>query len=411
MSLQKLLPGIQRSTGCSEPGAIALAAAVAARAVGGVVQHVRLVCDSNTIKNATGAGIPGTSGGSGATLAAALGALCGDPSRSLQALAAMTPQDLSAAQELIAAGGVEIMQSASAGRARIRIEARVVTSTGQGCALIEDEHTRVVQARANGVDLPRPKELPNESERPWQAGSLSDVLQLASNLTSDDYTALVADAAVNMRACAGALSSAPPNLVGADPSIEAEQFATAASRDRMEGGLAPIVTSGFSGNQGLVATVPVSVLARRLGADEGTLARALATSHLVGEFVRRHTGVLSPVCNAVHAASMGAAAACVRLLGGDANAVGRACDLVAASVAGTLCDGAKPGCSLKVGLGASRAIRCAEMAVAGVTLTVRDGLIGESPEETIQNLGKLAHPILESVDREVTQIVLNKPSV
>jgi len=413
MGARRLLPGIQRSAGCSEPGAIALAAAVAARAVGGDVQHVRLACDSNTIKNATGAGIPGTSGESGATLAAALGAVCGDPSRSLQALAAMKPSDLVVAQKLIARGDVEVVQAAAPGPARIRIEAQVTTSTGLGSARIEDQHTRVVHVSANGVDLPPLSEFAREGEATGQANSLKDVLELASNLSCDDCESLVTDAAINMKACAAALAGAISlaSLASADPSIEAEQLAAAASRGRMEGGLATIVTSGFSGNQGLVATVPVSVLAHRLGADDRALATALATSHLVGEFVRRHTGVLSPVCNAVHAASMGAAAACVRLLGGDANAMGRACDLVAASVAGTLCDGAKPGCSLKVGLGASRAIRCAELAVAGLTLTVRDGLVGESPEETIQNLGRLAHPILESVDREVTRIVLNKPSV
>ena len=115
----------------------------------------------------------------------------------------------------------------------------------------------------------------------------------------------------------------------------------------------------------------------------------------------------SILCNAVQAASAGAAAACARLLGGDLAACQRAIELTLASVAGTLCDGAKPGCSLKVGLGASRALRCASLAIAGLGPTVRDGLIGADLEQTLANLGDLSAGLGEAEER-VLRIVLDK---
>lgn len=404
----KRLPGVQPSRGCTEPGAIALAAALASRAGGGDVLRVAVACDRNTLKNAQAPAIPGAGGERGAELAAALGALVGDPAGGLEALRGVGEEDVARARRLIGSGAVAVGLRPLDGPPRLSVEARVATSAGEGRALLEDAHTRVVALERDGVPVPEllPAWVSAEAPRSdptWEGWALADVVALADALDPEDAAALLAALRTNLSA------GEAPEAPGADRADRlAESVAGRGSRARMEGRPVTVVTSGFSGNQGLVASVPVWALAREVGADESALARALATSHLVGSYVRSFTGVLSPLCNAVQAASAGAAAGCVRLLGGGLAEVERACVDVLASVAGTLCDGAKPACSLKVALGAGQAVRIARRAVESSSPPSRDGIAGATLEETARNLARLVHPAMAAVDAELLTIALAK---
>lgn len=406
MQVLRYLPGVQIALGCSEPGAIALAAAAAARGVGGEVQRVSLSCDAHTLKNSSGAGLPGGGGRHGPRLAAALGALGGDPTRSLQVLAALEPGHWGAAEALVAGERVEVSRSDTEPGA-IFVEVEVESSAGRARARIEGSHSRLTELEVEG----RPRPLPQAARAAGQpeglpCADLAGLLELSAACDAEDARRLLEGLEANLAVARTGLEVEAPSLA---PGQLAELYAAAGSRERMEGCPGAVQTSGYSGNQGLVATIPVWAQAQALGAPQDALVRALAFSHLVGRLLRERTGVVSALCNAVQAASAGAAAACVLLRGGGAAAARRAIELTLAGVAGTLCDGAKPGCALKVGLGANRALRNADYALAGLAPTARDGLVGDSLEGTLENLERLAKS-LAGANEALLGIVLEKGS-
>jgi len=397
------LPGVQASRGCTEPAAIALAAALATRALGPRAERVSVRCDRATLKNAQAARIPGAGGARGAELAAALGVSSGDPERGLEALEAVRAEQVEGAERLVVAGAVTVEEFVQEGPPSLWIEARVEGGGHVGRALLAGSHTTLVALELDGVPVaerPGWAEEGVRSDPDWEGWELEGVLALADALEADDLEWYYGALELNLLASGGARSTAAGSVAD-----RAEAVAAAASRARMEGEPVTVVTSGFSGNQGLTASIPVWAVGEARRASRSELARALATSHYVGSYVRGYTGLLSSFCNAVHAASAGAAAGCVRLLGGDAGQAELACRLVLATATGVLCDGGKPACSLKVGLGAHQAVRAAERAVAGGAVSVTDGLGAEDFRGMLENLRRLAEQVMPQVDHQVLAIV------
>lgn len=115
---------------------------------------------------------------------------------------------------------------------------------------------------------------------------------------------------------------------------------------------------------------------------------------------------LSPFCNAVLAASMGAASGIIYLLGGSAECAARAISIIVANSAGAICDGAKPGCAIKVGTGASQALKTALLALSGVAPSVRDGIVGPNLAETLRSLARLGNIGMKQIEREVLNMMM-----
>jgi len=74
--------------GCTEPAAVAWAAALAAEQAAGPILSVRLVCDPRTYKNCYAVGLPNAEGATGILWALALGAQLPDGSLGLSRSAA-----------------------------------------------------------------------------------------------------------------------------------------------------------------------------------------------------------------------------------------------------------------------------------------------------------------------------------
>lgn len=376
MRVVQHLPCVQRSTGCTEPAAVALAAALAARAAGGAPRAVHVVCDPGTLRNGLRAGVPGAGGRAGLPLAAALGALAGEPERRLDVLARVKARDVERAAAWVRSGGVTV-----AGRPEadgLWVEARV-ESQARGLARLVGGHDRVVALERDGVGLDLPGWCaPAAVAAGRPPASLDEALALAEALDDEDAAALLAGMETNL--AAALFAGRGPAAASVAPEDDAEGLATAAALARMTGAQVTVVTSGWSGNQGLVATLPLEALARRVGSSRGALARALATSHLVARLLRDRAP--SPLCHALVAASAGAAAGCARLLGGGRAQVERAALLVLAAAGAPACDGAKPACALRVGLAAAQAVRCARRALGPLELDLEGELVRGTLEET-----------------------------
>lgn len=403
MRVIRRLPSVQPSTGCTEPAAVALAAGLASSAAATRrVRAITVVCDRGTFRNGLRSGVPGAGGRAGLELAAALGALAGDPERRLDVLAGVKPADVERALALVATGRVTVTQRPGRDEG-LWIEVLVHTRTSTARARLAGGHTRVVHLRRDDAPLPLPAwsapadgdgDEPDPGDGDGALGSLSQALALADALDDEDEAALLAGLDTNL--AAALVGGRGPGAATSSPEEDVEAMASAASRARMCGEAVTVVTSGWSGNQGLVATLPIAAVASRTGASRREVARALATSHLVARLLRERSP--SPLCHALLAASAGAAAACARLLGGDPGQVERAAQLVVASVGAATCDGAKPACSLRVGLGAAQAIRCARRALEPPPADLSGGLVGATLEETARELARAAERLVEHDD-------------
>lgn len=423
MRISGVLKGVQPSLGCTEPGAIALACALARRAVGGEVRQVSVVCDPNVFKNALGVGVPGTGGLRGIPIAAALGALAGDPDLRLEVLAPVEDDDVLRAKQLVADGGASCELDRDC--RGIHIEATVRTESGLGKAMIEGTHTGVAEISADGIPLPLPAWAagsPEDAASPdfFAHGSLHEVLALGEHLSPSEKEYLLEGMRMNQAAGRVGISRCPGLGYGAsmarlieegiladDAAGRATMVAAAAADARMSGLRVSIMTTGNSGDQGITATVPIAEVARDLETDEDTLAYALVTSHLVAAFVKSRIGNLSALCGAYSAAAPGAAAGIIRLLGGDEAAIARAISLLVANVSGVICDGAKTGCAVKVGTAAGLAVRTAYQAMRGAEVPKANGIVGGTPEASVRNLGRLAEA-MQRTDAIILEMMLEE---
>jgi len=423
MRLMDVLQGVQPSLGCTEPAAIALAAALAREAVRGEVKKVLVLCDANVFKNALHVNLPGLEGVKGSLMAAGLGALAGDPQLRLEIFSEVTSEDVRAVRGLASRGLIDV-STGEREQPGLYIEALVETDQGLGRAIIEDTHTNVTAVEANG----QPRPLPNwaNSEGGAKGGeailkemTLGAIVELAEDMTAEEMAYILKGVRMNEAAGREGLARKAGLGVGAalaelvkeglladDPASRAEMFSAAAVDARMSGLMVPVMTSSYSGNRGITATIPIATVARELGAGEEELAKAIATSHLITAYLKAHVGNLAALCGACIGGSMGAAAGIVRLLGGGTAEIGQVINIMAGNLAGVICDGAKLGCALKVGTGASVAVKSAMLAMRGVQMPIGEGIVGATAESTVRNLGLLANPGMVQTDMQILQIML-----
>ncbi len=124
--------------------------------------------------------------------------------------------------------------------------------------------------------------------------------------------------------------------------------------------------------------------------------------------MKAHTGRLSAVCGCSVAAGAGATAGITYLVGGDVEHMAGAIKNILEDLAGVICDGAKAGCALKLNTAAGAAVQAALFSLQGISVKDTDGIIGSSPEQTIQNLGRLSHDGMVETDKTILKIMRNK---
>ncbi|MDR2907029.1 MAG: L-serine ammonia-lyase, iron-sulfur-dependent, subunit alpha, partial [Bacteroidales bacterium] len=184
--------------------------------------------------------------------------------------------------------------------------------------------------------------------------------------------------------------------------------ATAAASDaRMSGAMLPAMSNSGSGNQGITAMIPVVSVAKSLKSDHDKLCRALTISNLVVIHIKKNFGRLSAACGCV-VASTGAACGVTYLLGGTEQQINFAIKNMIGNLTGMVCDGAKLGCALKVATGTCAAIQSALLAKNNIGISANDGIIEESTERTIKNIGIIASESMNETDRMILRIMTGK---
>lgn len=417
--LKTLIDGVKPALGCTEPVAVGLATAKAYEDVKGDIESVTVKVSPNIYKNGMGVGIPGTKE-IGLVFAAALGITCGDPNLGFEVFRPVNNKAVAEAETLVKNNQVSVDLEDTKGN--FYIEAKVITDKGKGICIIKNSHTNIVYVEANGKVLfeKEEEEKSNSNDNEYlKYITLKDIRNFVENISCQDIDFLLEGVKLNMEIAKVGLEQKPGPGLGAAMNLlmseggmqkdvinEARVLTSAACDARMAGINMPVMSSAGSGNHGITAIIPPTVVCEYLGCDDEKLARTLAFSHLTTAYIKRFTGALSPVCGCAVAAGIGASAAVTWALGGTDEQIGGAIKNMVGTLAGMVCDGAKGGCAFKLSTAASEAIIQAKLAMSNVFINNLDGIISPEVEETIKNLGQFCSEGMKSADSEIIDIML-----
>lgn len=405
--------------GCTEPVSVALAAAIGARYLGAAPERIEASVSANLMKNGMGVTVPGT-GMVGLPIAAAVGALGGDPDAGLEVLRSLAPDTVAAARQMLAEGRVDVSIVAVA--QPIYADVRLFKGTRSARVCIADAHTNVVLAERDGEIVYR-SDVPVGAPAPAYSLGGTDARQVfdfAEKAPFDEIRFVLEAARLNAALSREGMTGTYGLHIGAtmarnvgkgllsdDLQTRVIMRSTAASDARMGGATLPAMSNSGSGNQGIVATMPVVVIAEHVGADDERLARALTLSHLMAIHIHDKLPRLSALC-AVTTAAMGAAAGMTWLLQGSFRSVSSAMCSMVGDLAGMICDGASNSCAMKVSTSVSSAYKAVLMALDGSRVTGREGIVADSVDESIANLCALASGSMVHTDRQIIEIILAK---
>ncbi|MBO4558229.1 MAG: serine dehydratase subunit alpha family protein [Bacteroidales bacterium] len=429
---------VKPALGCTEPIAVALAAAKAVEIISEncvcsdcwrktADLKIDVEVSGNILKNGMGVGIPGT-GMIGLHVAAALGAVCGDSSLGLEVLKNLDDAGIARAKSLVDSQSVHISVSDTDRLLYVK-----ATVTLEGCAqasaevdphayaVIEDDHDRIVETSfADRILMSSESGAASVESSGKDFGlTVKEIYNFACTANFKDIEFILEDRTLNLALAreglekdyglrvGKAIRENQKEVFGDDLLSFAMGMTAAASDARMAGSTLPAMSNSGSGNQGITVSMPVIAYAIKYKVDDERLARALILSNLVAIHIKSFLGKLSALCGCV-VASTGSACGIVYLEGGGLKEVCAAIQNMAGNITGMVCDGAKVGCAMKVASGVSCAIQSAVLALRGTCIGSTDGIIEDDVERTIRNLGAIGSIGMKATDRMILDIMLCK---
>lgn len=414
---------VKPALGCTEPISLALAAATAASKLDGPVERVEAWVSPNLMKNGLGVTVPGT-GMVGLPIAAAVGALAGDPTAGLEVLKDLSDQAVADAKAMLDAGKVSVQMQEPCDEI-LYSRAKVWNGEAWSCVTIVGGHTNIVCIETNnGVLFTKETgEAQEEKASPLAVlneTTLAEILQFVNEVPFKSIRFILDAARLNGALSREGLSGkwglhigatlekqCARGLLAKDLSTSIVIRTSAASDARMGGATLPAMSNSGSGNQGITATLPVMVVAEHCGADGERLARALMLSHLSAIYIHNQLPRLSALCAATTAA-MGAAAGMAWLVDGRYETISMAISSMIGDVSGMICDGASNSCAMKVSTSVSAAWKAVLMALDNTCVTGNEGIVAHDVEQSIANLCALASHSMQQTDKQIIEIMASK---
>ena len=415
---EELVPAM----GCTEPIAIAYAAAVARRTLGRPARRVEVEASGNIIKNVKSVFVPNTGGLRGIPAAAAAGIAAGNPDLELEVLSQIGEAEQAAIRQYLEDTPITVKLAASPFIFDITI--RAWAEEESALVRIVNYHTNIVRIEKNGQVL---KEV--EAQAAAEEGltdkavlSVEGILEFARECRLSDVDEVIdrqvryntAIAQEGLRGNYGAnIGQVLLDTYGQDVKIRAKAMAAAGSDARMNGCGLPVVIVSGSGNQGLTASLPVVEFAKELGVDRETMLRAVLVSDLVTIHLKAEIGRLSAYCGAV-SAGCGSGAGIAWLYGREKDPASLLKDVSHTIVnalavdSGIVCDGAKASCAAKIASAVDAGLLGFYMYQKGQQFRGGDGIISKGVEETIRNIGLLATQGMRETDREILDIMTTR---
>ncbi len=406
---EELVPAM----GCTEPIALAYAAAKAAEVLNAVPQRIAARCSGNIIKNVRCVRIPNSGGMAGVEAACVLGALCGDAQRHMEVLEAVTQQGRLRAKQFLEEGrcSVEYLDSPiplhfilelAAAESRVTVEVRY-------------SHTNIVRLQKNGQTLFETEGIQEETVTADRSGlSVENIFRFAEEVELAEIRPFaerqircnMAIAETGMQGGYGLgigkaiLETYPDSVI-----TKIRAYAAAASEARMEGCDLPVIITSGSGNQGIASTVPVIVYAMERGIPEERMYRALAFSSLLTVYQKEYIGKLSAFCGAVSAACA-SGAAITYMVGGTLKQIEDTIDNTMANIPGIICDGAKASCAAKIASALDAAVFAHALAMQGKAYAANTGILQSEVGKTISCVGHIGKVGMRQTDSEIVKLML-----
>ncbi|MCQ2310823.1 MAG: L-serine ammonia-lyase, iron-sulfur-dependent, subunit alpha [Paludibacteraceae bacterium] len=393
---REVIPAI----GCTEPIAVALCVARAKEQLGVEPDAIEVQLSKNIYKNALSVGIPNT-GMTGLPIAVALGATIGRSEWQLEVLRDTTPEAVAYAREYME---------------QIPIRISIVPDAPDVLYIHTTVHKGAQQAQSTTVGS-HTGQIDTSDTNHQQESKLSSFRQVydyALNVQTQDVLFLLDGAEMNLRAAEYAFEHPCGHCLGRilakhDNGIFERilAYTSGACDARMSGAMVSVMSNSGSGNQGISCSVPVLLYARHIGASEEQTIRALTLSNLTVIYIKQSLGRLSALCGCVVAAT-GSAVGITMLKGGQYEETTYAIKNMIANISGMICDGAKPGCALKVTSGVATAVIAASLAMEHSYPEATEGIIDEDIDCTIHNLTRIGHDGMSQTDDLILQIMSSK---
>ena len=413
--------------GCTEPIAIAYAAAKCREVLGCLPDSCHVRCSGNIVKNVMGVTVPNSGGLKGIDVAATLGILGGDAERDLEVLQSVTPAHIEQAKVLLAEGFCTC--ALEQGVENLYILIRLTAGAEEAVVEIRNYHKNITRIEKNGEMLYQQErsctEIAVKDDPDKALLNIADILEFAAEADVDTlelmehqlrYNLAIAREGIDHRYGAQVgrtLLRGIKKLTPDTARAAAKAYAAAGSDARMNGCAMPVVINSGSGNQGLTASLPVKIYADAYGIPKERMLRSLVVSNLIAIHQKQYIGSLSAYCGAVSAAC-GAGVAVAYLLGETLPAeelYRQVADTVTntiGTVGGMVCDGAKSSCAAKIATAVDCAITAYELSRYGNVFQPGEGLVMESVEDTIESVGRMGREGMHATDLEILQIMLRE---
>lgn len=403
--------------GCTEPIAIAYAAAKATQILGQAPEKMNISISGNIIKNVKSVVVPNSGGLIGIAVSAAMGAFAGDAERKLMVISDVKPEDLVAVREFLAKQVVHIQHAKSS--MKLYIKVKVFAGENSASVEIKHGHTNITEIIKNGETLLKVET--DDTKIPEDAANILSI-QMIHDLAKQIDINLIKDLFDKVIACNTAIAneglirdygvnigrnikqSIASGFYGDDVRNNAASMAAAGSDARMGGSAMPVMTTAGSGNVGLSASLPVLEYAYKQNKTQEEIYRALCFSHLTTIYIKSKIGRLSAYCGPMCAAA-GVAGALGLLNNFEFEVITKAIINTLAGVSGILCDGANSSCAVKIANGTYAAYDGIAMAANGNVVTNGDGIVGYDVEKTIANIGEMAKLGMQETDDVILDIM------
>lgn len=422
---QELLDLLRREVvpaiGCTEPIAVALCTARAKELLGCEPEQITVYLSKNVYKNALAVGIPNT-GMTGLPIAIALGATVGRSEYMLEVLRDATPEMVEYAKQYMLRVPATIKVDYDA-PSILYIHVEVSKGAESATATIMDEHTNFVDKESRQEKAARDI---SDTDDIDNSLNLQRVYDFAVGVDVDSIRFLIEGAEMNNAAAetsfadqyghglgkllhSNTLNNTPEmkRLFGDTLFTKIISYTCGACDARMSGAMVPVMSNSGSGNQGISCTIPVYLYAQDKQCNEEDTLRALALSHLTVIYIKQSLGRLSALCGCVVAAT-GSAAGITYLMGGKYEEITYAIKNMIANISGMICDGAKPGCALKVTSGVATAIFSAYLAIQHSVADSSEGIVEDDIDRTIRNLTRIGHDGMQVTDDVILDIMTHK---
>ena len=408
---EELVPAM----GCTEPIAVAYAAAIARDTLGRMPESTELIVSGNIIKNVKSVVVPNTGGRKGLRTAVAAGLCFGKAEKELEVIADATEGDLAELDNYLKTADITLKEADS----DQPFDLAVLLHAGEDSSYVHivSHHTNVVCIRKNDtVILEKP--FSGETIQAPENRSLLTVeriVEFADTVEIEDVRPILQrqieyNLAIAQEGLKGEYGAQIGRILllsyGNSVHNRAKAWAAAGSDARMDGCEMPVVINSGSGNQGLTASVPVIVYAQECAVSEELLFRALVISNLVTIHLKTGIGSLSAYCGATSAGA-GAGAGICYLYGGSYEQIAHTVVNALAINSGMICDGAKASCAAKIASAVEAGLLGMRMYMHDSQFYGGDGIVVTGVENTIRAVSSIARDGMRGTDKEVIRLMMS----